>query len=416
MFLTDTISDKQVIRAGMQSKRKIKKERRINFFYKVKELYLDLKKEKLPNLLIVVFIMVLIGGALVFLAEVKKNHSMFSDFFDAFWWAVVTITTVGYGDKYPITATGRILALFLMLMGVVTTSILSGTIASIFVDRKIREGKGLQDVSMRNHLVLCGWNKNAEQILDGIGKISGRSKQEIVLINEMDPEEFQSLTSKFQDIDLRFVRGDYTHEVILKKSSIVNAKAAILLSDESGENSLDNADERTILASLAIKSMNPDIILSAEIVNPENEQHLKRANVDDIIIYGEFNGFLLASSTMSNGIPLLVKELLSFESRNVLKNIPIPAQFIGRSFIELADHFLKNGEGILIGVLSEEKKMTLDDILSDDSSAIDAFIKRKFAEAEIDLYESAEKEELQIKLNPGKDYTIRDNDSAFILG
>jgi len=360
-------------------------------------------------------IIVFIGGALVFAAEVKKNHSMFSGFFDAFWWAIVTITTVGYGDRYPVTTTGRVLALFLMFMGVVTTSILSGTIASIFVDRKIREGKGLQDVSLRNHLVLCGFNRNTERILEGIGKLSGK-KQEVVLVNAMDSERYQTLNAKFEDIDLRFVRGDFTHEVILKKASIANARAAIIVSDESGENNLDNADERTILASLAIKSLNPDIVLSAEIVNPENEQHLKRANVDDIIIYGEFNGFLLASSTLSSGIPLLVKELLSFDSKNILKNISIPAQFVGKSFIELAEHFLKSGEGILIGLLSEEKKMTLDDILSEDSSAIDAFIKRKFAEAEIDLYESEEKEELQIKLNPGKDYTIRDNDSAFVLG
>jgi len=395
--------------------KKVRTEKRIGIFHKIKDLYLDLKKEKLPNLLVIVLIIVFIGGALVFAAEVRKNHSMFSGFFDAFWWAIVTITTVGYGDRYPVTTTGRVLALFLMFMGVVTTSILSGTIASIFVDRKIREGKGLQDVSLRNHLVLCGWNRNTERILEGIGKISGK-KQEVVLVNAMDSEGYQTLTAKFEDIDLRFVRGDFTHEAILKKASIANAKAAILLSDESGENSLDNADERTILASLAIKSLNPDIVLSAEIVNPENEQHLKRANVDDIIIYGEFNGFLLASSTLSSGIPLLVKELLSFDSKNILKNISIPAQFVGKSFIELAEHFLKSGEGILIGLLSEEKKMTLDDILSEDSSAIDAFIKRKFAEAEIDLYESEEKEELQIKLNPGKDYTIRDNDSAFVLG
>jgi len=396
-------------------RKKIKTVRKIGLLHRAKDLYLDLKKEKLPNLLVIVLIIVLIGGALVFAAEIRKNHSMFPGFFDAFWWAIVTITTVGYGDKYPVTPTGRVLALFLMFMGVVTTSILSGTIASIFVDRKIREGKGLQDVSLRNHLVLCGWNKNAEGILEGLGKITGK-KQEVVLVNAMDSEEFQTLASKYQDIDLRFVRGDFTHESILKKASIANARAAILLADESGENTLDNADERTILASLAIKSLNPDIILSAEIVNPENEQHLKRANVDDIIIYGEFNSFLLASSTLSSSIPLLVKELLSFEGKNLLKNISIPAQFVGKTFFELTEHFLKSGEGILIGILSEEKKMTLDDILSEDSSAIDAFIKRKFAEAEIDLYENEEKEELKIKLNPGKDYTIGDNDSAFVLG
>ena len=58
--------------------------------------------------------------------------------------------------------------------------------------------------------------------------------------------------------------------------------------------------------------------------------------------------------------------------------------------------------------------MTLDDILSDDSSGIDAFIKRKFQEAEIDLLEE-EKEEMKIKINPGAEYVIKDTDWAIVI-
>ncbi len=400
----------------MQTQKKQTKRVMLPFVQKIRELYNDLKKENLPKLLLAVTFIVVLGGGFVFLVEERPNHEMFAKIFDAFWWAFVTITTVGYGDKYPITTIGRVLALFIMLMGVVTTSILSGTIASIFVDRKIREGKGLQDVSMKNHTVICGWNINAEKIIEGIARISGKSKQGVVLINDMDPEEFQALSSKFPELDLRFVRGDFTNEKILNKGSITTAKAAILLSDSSGGKTLQNADERTILAALGIKSLNPDIVLSAELVNPDNEQHLRRANVDDIVVYGEFNGFLHASSTVSTGVPRVVKEMLSIDGDHIIKNVSIPSQFVGKTFLELAEHFLKTGTGILIGVLSEEKKMTLDDILSEDSSAIDEFIKRKFAEAEIDLGEEEGKEELQIKLNPGKDYVIKDTDSAFVLG
>ena len=66
-------------------------------------------------------------------------------------------------------------------------------------------------------------------------------------------------------------------------------------------------------------------------------------------------------------------------------------------------------------MLSEEKKMSLDDILSEGSSAIDAFIKAKFAEAELDVFEG-EREKLEIKLNPGAEYVIKENEAAFLIG
>jgi voltage-gated potassium channel len=382
-------------------------------FRAARSFYRNIRRENLPKLVLFVSLLVILGGVFVFIAETGRNEGMFGRLFDSIWWAFVTITTVGYGDRYPVTTVGRILAIVLMLMGIVTISTLSGTIASIFVDRKIREGKGLQDINTRSHAVLCGWNVNAERILEGLSHLPGG--RAVVLVNETDPEEFQALNARHAEMDLRFVRGDFSNEKALRRAAIASARAAIILSDTSGRNSLGNADERTILTALAIKALNPDIVITAEVVNPENEGHLRRANVDDILVYGEFNGFLLSSATVSPAIPRVTKQLLSFASRSHLKQVGVPAGFVGKTFAELSEHFLKSGSGVLIGVLSEEKKMSLDDILSEGSSAIDAFIKAKFAEAELDVFEG-EKEELEIKLNPGADYVIKENEAAFVIG
>jgi voltage-gated potassium channel len=382
-------------------------------FRAVRRFYRSVRRENLAKLVLFVSLLVILGGVLVFVAEAGANQGMYGRLFDSIWWAFVTITTVGYGDRYPVTTLGRILAILLMLLGILTISTLSGTIASIFVDRKIREGKGLQDINTRSHAVLCGWNVNAERILEGLSRLpAGRA---VVLVNEMDPEEFQALNARHEEMDLRFVRGDFSNEKLLRRGAIASARAAIILSDTSGRNTLSNADERTILAALAVKAMNPDIVITAELVNPENEGHLHRANVDDILVYGEFNGFLLSSATVSPAIPRVTKQLLSFDSRSHLKQVGIPAGFVGRTFAELSEHLLNSGGGVLIGILSEEKKMSLDDILSEGSSAIDAFIKAKFAEAELDVFEG-EREQLEIKLNPGPDYVIREHEAAFVIG
>lgn len=340
---------------------------------------------------------------------------MFEHITDGLWWTIVTMTTTGYGDKYPVTSLGRILAVIIMLVGLVVTSILSGTVASIFVDKKLKEERGLQEIKMKGHIIICGWNKNASAILDGICKLATKKKIMVALINELGPEDFQVLTTQHPEMELKFVRGDFTNEAVLVRAAINDAQAAIILSDISGNHTLDNADERTILATLAIKSLNPEIQTCAELMDKSKEQHLKRANVDEILINGEFNGFLFASATHSKGISHLVREMLSVKSKNRIRVERVPEGFVGKKFSELLDYYLKQKKGIVIGLLSEEKSISFDDLISDDTSAIDNFIKRKFAEAEIDLAQEGSREE-QLILNPDPERLITENDSLFLIG
>src|SRR5262249_10482129 len=58
---------------------------------------------------------------------------------DAVWWAVTTITTVGYGDRYPVTLEGRVIACVLMFAGVGLFGVFSGCIASWFLESDIQE-------------------------------------------------------------------------------------------------------------------------------------------------------------------------------------------------------------------------------------------------------------------------------------
>jgi voltage-gated potassium channel len=62
---------------------------------------------------------------------------------DAIWWSVTTVTTVGYGDFYPVTLEGRLVAMALMISGVGLVSVLSGLVASLFLGRRDEEGATL---------------------------------------------------------------------------------------------------------------------------------------------------------------------------------------------------------------------------------------------------------------------------------
>ncbi len=74
--------------------------------------------------------------------------SSIESFGDALWWATTTITTVGYGDTYPVTGPGRGVAAFLMISGIALFGVLTANIAAFFVERTT-EGDDEREVSAK---------------------------------------------------------------------------------------------------------------------------------------------------------------------------------------------------------------------------------------------------------------------------
>jgi voltage-gated potassium channel len=92
-----------------------------------------LKHHSLFRVLIAACVTLLIGAWLVMLFEEGAPGSNIHNYHDALWWAIVTVTTVGYGDRYPVTEGGRIVAAVLMLVGIGLIGVLTATVASVFI-------------------------------------------------------------------------------------------------------------------------------------------------------------------------------------------------------------------------------------------------------------------------------------------
>ena len=101
-----------------------------------------LRKERVSRLLFFLLATVTVFGTAVYYFEFHEPGALIKTIGDGIWWGFVTIATVGYGDKFPITWPGRVLAVLMMGSGMILTIIISGTIASILVERKMKEGKG----------------------------------------------------------------------------------------------------------------------------------------------------------------------------------------------------------------------------------------------------------------------------------
>jgi len=378
----------------------------------LKDVLFILKRENFFYILGITFV-VLLGGAVSFYFLERGTNKTVEGLGSAVYWAVISMTTTGYGDISPSTAGGRVIAVIVVISGLLLLSLVTATIASVFVEKKIREGKGLEPVKLEDHIVLCGWNSNAEDVIAGLLRSLPEKKIRLVLINELPEDKMEALKYKYRDHGFKFLRGDFAHEEVLERANITKARSAIILADTSGQLSLEKADEHTILGTLAVKSLAPDVKTCAELLNPENRQHLKRANVDEIVVRGEHLGNLLASATVSPGLPRVFSLLLSPEEENKMWKVEIPSSYIGKTAGELAAYFRDNHQALLLALLSERKGLALDKILTDDYSAIDQFIKRKFEEADRDFF--GKKERVQVVLNPANDVVIGEEDTAVVL-
>lgn len=86
-------------------------------------------------------LLVYVGALAELDAERGDPHATIRSFGDSVWWAFVTITTVGYGDYFPVTIEGRLVAAVLMLAGVALIGVVTATLATWFIDQVRRLGR-----------------------------------------------------------------------------------------------------------------------------------------------------------------------------------------------------------------------------------------------------------------------------------
>ncbi|MDQ3963293.1 MAG: potassium channel family protein [Actinomycetota bacterium] len=109
-----------------------------------------LTRHKLHYVLAVALAVVVGGALLVESFERGVPGSNITSIPDALWWAVTTITTVGYGDRFPTTPAGRGVGILLMILGISLFGFIAGSLASFFVEQEEEEPRGkLEDIAAR---------------------------------------------------------------------------------------------------------------------------------------------------------------------------------------------------------------------------------------------------------------------------
>lgn len=293
-----------------------------------------LQRENLHRLFFIIVILLTLSTAGLVFFESGVSWA------NALWWSIVTLTTVGYGDITPATIAGRMIGVIIMIFGIGMLGMFTATIASIFVEKKLKEDRGMKSFEFENHIILCEWNHRTANILKELRSDQRMESAPIVLIanEEMKPVD---------DENLYFIKGDVTEEN-LNRANLAKANTVVIL----GDDSLDaNArDAQAVLAVLTVESLNPDVYTIVELVNESNVRHCKRANADEIIVGNEFSSRLISRSALDHGISLVLSELLSSSYGNELYKIVVPPEMDGKKFLNVFTEVKRRNNSTILAI------------------------------------------------------------------
>ncbi len=368
----------------------------------------NLTEARLHHTILMILALMVVGGTVVWLIEGVET---FATPFDALWWAIVTMTTVGYGDITPHRIPGKLATMVIILCGVAMVSMFTARISSLFVTSKIREGKGLQEVRYKNHLILAGWHSGSEKLVDSLLALSVDNLR-LVLVNNLLAGDVEVLLDRFKAFKPKFVRGDICHEAVLRRAGAKNAWAVILLPEMHEGATSSQVDQRTILAALTAKEINSKIRVFAYALEAESVPHMRRGGVDQVVTRDSHTAYLLACHAFAPGIPEVIDELLSVGGGHRIERVAIPKHLIDGPVSGVELWARKRLNGLLIGLVTEQRVLETADILSDDLSSINAFIKRKLEEVGRSADELAK---TRIEINPDRSRLITDDDVAVVI-
>ena len=273
-----------------------------------------------------------VAAVLIWLTETDRSLDQLGR---SFYWAGATVLGLGEGG-FVAGPVGWVVGWMLGLFGVAIVATITGALVGFVIDFLLKEGQGMGASGYRDHIVVCGWNSTARDLISELAK--DEYGTEIVLLHNSERNP--------ADDSVYFVRGDTTNEGDLKRAGIENAVSAIICpADGSNE-----ADMSSILTVLAIESLAPDVRTVVEVNNPDHVPHFKRAEVDEVMVTSKLASHLMARTAMYPGLSQLVVDLVSGGVGSELYRVALPDDYVGLSIDELASKMRRDHQATLLAV------------------------------------------------------------------
>lgn len=273
----------------------------------------------------------LVAGLLIFVIAVfwsdrdglKDQIDGHISFGDILYFAMITVTTVGYGDIVPISQTARLIDAFAVTpIRIFIWFIFLGT-AYEFVVQRIVEDFRMRRIqkNLTGHIVLCGFGHSGFiAAKETIAK--GHPHERVVVIDQSEERIRSAAEAGFIGL-----LGDATSEEMLTMACVANAKAVIVSTGR---------DDTTILVALTVRHLSDRTKIVASIGQEENIKLAYLSGADLVVSPPKIGGFLLADAVESRHAAPFLCDLMSAGGQIVLSERPVTPDEVGRTMAAVA--------------------------------------------------------------------------------
>ncbi len=313
------------------------------------------KKFELVTLLTLTAFFVFIAGIMLYVFEGDNDNPNIHTLFDAFYWALITISTVGYGDISPVTPEGRVVSMLIIMTGIGLISFLTSIIVSSFGERlsELREDRVMQEVGKKSEIiVVCGFGIMGRKVAAGLEQ----ERSELIVI---DADE--AAAQRAHAMGYRSICADATRSEVFERIGVQERIREVLC--------LTSDDEQNAFIAINVKSLNTAIRVTARVSDREIADKLRYAGVDEVILPEELAAMMGA---VYAGEPVAFEAVRSIVLRREderIDEVAVGMRLVGKELWELrtAMHRL-----VLLGVVRNDEQGSVFHFNPDDDWPLEA--------------------------------------------
>ncbi|MFY0652541.1 MAG: potassium channel protein [Cyclobacteriaceae bacterium] len=302
-------------------------------------------KEYLKRILLGVIVYFVLISLLIHF-EKTSDQSSITDYSHAIWYTVVTLTTVGYGDSYPVTVYGQYIGYIFVFLSLFVYGLLVGQFASIISTIKENKMLGYNGTTLMNHVVIIGWNEFSQMVAD---QLIGAGKDVAIVTDKR--EHIDHIREKYSRNGVFTLYTDFQNYEILHKTNIEDSSVVFV-------NLPDDTEKLVYILNLKKTYENLEYVVTIENANLKNT--FIGAGVTNAISPNEISSKILASYMFEPDVATYTEDIMSFakhENDYDIKQFLVTHDnpYLNKTYQESFFDLKRRYNTILIGISKKDK-------------------------------------------------------------